>query len=206
MSSSSRVLLVVAASVAAGCLDPLYEDGAFNGYFVCCQAGHVSTCGCETNMSCLPSFRPCAAGTCTNALSCFGGGNDAGTGGGGGSTGGGTGGAGGGAGGGSAGGSAGGAGGGTGGGSAGGTGGGGVLDGGGGGTGGGTAGGSAGGTAGGVAGGFGGGGVPIEPVYELCCVGSVVTTCVCPNGVCANAPFTACPLGICIPGIANAHC
>ncbi|MDP3238445.1 MAG: hypothetical protein Q8N26_36965 [Myxococcales bacterium] len=202
MRRATAALIVL---TAFACLDPLYEDGTASGFFVCCQDGRVGTCACEAGRRCLPNFKPCAAGLCSNTLSCasgFGGGSSA-TGGGSSATGGGSTSAGGSAAGGSAaGGSAADAGiiadAGFGGGSA---------------AGGSAAGGSAAGgsaaggsAAGGSAAGGSAGGGFVEPVFELCCVGGTVTTCQCPGGVCSNAPFTACPANRCVAGSTTASC
>jgi hypothetical protein len=63
------------------------------------------------------------------------------------------------------------------------------------------------GTGGGVAtGGGGGGGAPPPTRYEFCCEGGHVTTCACPTGGCAGAPFTSCANGSCIAGGAGRQC
>ena len=191
--------VVLFAALAAGCFDPLYEDGAKldSSWVMCCQGGSVTTCFCEAAASCTESSYACAAGRCASALAFC----PMGTGGG--------------AGGGAAGGGAGTGGGASGGGGAqsgGGAGGGGGLSdggapsdagvvdggiGGGGGTGGGAGGGSGGGT---------GGGGAVTPSYEFCCFGARVTTCQCPSTGCTNAPFTPCPGGSCVAGTRTSLC
>jgi hypothetical protein len=161
---------------AAGCFDPLYEDGAplTSGWVLCCPAGAIDTCFCDDATSCQRSVFACAAGRCSPTPSCStGSGGGAAAGGGGGAAGGGSGGGTGGAGGGIA--------------DAG-------LP---------PDGGIDAGTSfdAGTGGGAGGGGGTLQ--FEFCCVNARVTTCQCPVAGCPGSTFKPCPGGTCVAATAS---
>ncbi|MHB8872590.1 MAG: hypothetical protein ACYC8T_02785 [Myxococcaceae bacterium] len=167
------------ASWGVACLDPLYEVGeeAHGGWKVCCKGGGIDTCLCGAGASCPTQFRACAGGQCAvpgRSCACpvpgatCGGGQYGGAGGGGGGAGGG---------------------GGGGGAQDAGT----VAD----------AGASDGGVPadGGTAADAGApydAGQPAEILYEPCCLGGRVSTCLCAAGGCDRPPFTACPRAACV--------
>lgn len=188
-------------ALAAACFDPLYEDDAplTATWRVCCQGGAIDTCLCEDAATCARPVYACAAGRCSESITCTSGSAGGGAGGsagtGGGSSAGGSGSTGGGGGlqdagvvtgGGAGGGAAGG--------------GGGALDGGatGGGAGGGGASGGGGGASGGGGGTTGGGGGSTVTRYEFCCVNGTIQSCTCPASGCTGATFTACASGRCV--------
>jgi hypothetical protein len=183
MSLRRHVTAWVFIALAAACFDPLYEDDAplTATWRVCCQAGAIDTCLCEDAATCARPVYACAAGRCSESITCTSGSAGGGAGTGGGSS----------AGGGSGLQDAGAV-------SGGGAGGGGGASGGGGGASGGGTGGASGGGGGASGGGTGGGSTGAGTRYEFCCLNGTIQSCTCPASGCSGATFTACASGRCV--------